>query len=112
MAGLTLLDDGQGSGKQKWKKGLGFHHVKDSPALRLGRVVGEGGSSQLLPGRSCHAGTPGGLDHAGNLLQSLVLSHGILKSYEKEGNSCVRHPPTIPLLHPLTLCNPQVPAQL
>lgn len=37
MAGLTLLDDGQGSGKQKREKGLGFHLLKDSPARGWGR---------------------------------------------------------------------------
>ena len=47
---------------------------------------------------------PRGLDHTGkrrqgNLLQSLVLSQGILKSYEKEkGNSCVRASP-LPTLY-------------
>ena len=52
---------------------------------------------------------PRDFDHAGNLLQSLVLSHGILKSYEKEkGNSCVRASPPTPPLHPPDLCNPQV----
>lgn len=57
---------------------------------------------------------PRGLDHAGNLLQSLVLSHGILKSYEKEKrNSCVRASP-LPSLYsiPLTFATHRCRAQL
>ena len=52
---------------------------------------------------------PRGLDHTekrqGNLLQSLVLSQGVLKSYEKEkGKRCVRaSTPNLP-----RSCNPQV----
>lgn len=57
---------------------------------------------------------PRGLDHTGNLLQSLVLRHGILKSYEKEkGNSCVRASPPPPLHSiPLTFANHRPRAQL
>lgn len=61
-------------------------------------MVGEGRIQPAAPPRKgpvcLH---PRDFDHAGNLLQSLVLSHGILKSYEKEkGNSCVRASPSHP----------------
>ena len=107
MAGLTLLDDGQGSGKQKWEKGLTDCSRRVLPRVG-GGVVGERRIQPAAPPRKGPVCVrPRGLDHTGkrrqgNLLQSLVLSQGILKSYEKEkGNSSVRASP-LPTLYSIS----------
>lgn len=56
--GLTLLDDGQGSEKQKGEKGSWFPLLKDSPAQGGGEgITRERKSWPGLPGRehsACH----------------------------------------------------------
>lgn len=90
MRGLTLLNDGQGSEKQKWVKGLSS--ICERPALGRGEgVTRERWSWPRLPGGVLyppHAIPPGAYDSPKrckrHLLQSLVLRQCIIKSCQKE----------------------------
>lgn len=77
--GLTLLDDGQGPEKQKREQGGRSRAALPGRGAGVRREGGAARGSQSMP----HPRGPTE-KHGGLLLQSLVFSHGVVKSCKKD----------------------------